>query len=296
MYFRAHNLLTTGDGTPSFKWGSTNAIPKTPHGEPVYDWTIVDRIIDTYRARGIHPYLQIGFMPEALSTAPAGMPYQHPGVPGSTTELIATGWSYPPKSYEKWGELVYQWTQHNVERYGRAEVEKWYFEVWNEANLRGLLAGHAGGILQAARLSRSTGVRRALPDRARRRSRRRGRGRRIHGWLPRARHARHELRDRRDGHADRFPRRSMPRAGRRFVDGHVRMGISTHLKEVDNGFAKIAAVPDARGQADRDRRERSRRLRRLPGPAERLSQRHDVFELHRGELRAHLGARGAGAA
>ena len=27
-----------------------------------------------------------------------------------------------------------------------------------------------------------------------------------------------------------------------FVDGHVRMGISTHLKEVDNGFQKIAAV------------------------------------------------------
>ena len=35
----------------------------------------------------------------------------------------------------------------------------------------------------------------------------------------------------------------MPRAVRRFVDGHVRMGISTHLKEVDNGFQKIAAVP-----------------------------------------------------
>ena len=28
-----------------------------------------------------------------------------------------------------------------------------------------------------------------------------------------------------------------------FVEGHVRMGISTHLKEVDNGFQKIAAVP-----------------------------------------------------
>ena len=23
-YFRTHNLLTTGDGTPAFKWGSTN--------------------------------------------------------------------------------------------------------------------------------------------------------------------------------------------------------------------------------------------------------------------------------
>src|SRR5690349_11088010 len=68
VYFRAHNLLSSGDGTPSFKWGSTNAYTETATGEPVYDWTIVDHIIDTYRARGIHPYLQIGFMPEALST------------------------------------------------------------------------------------------------------------------------------------------------------------------------------------------------------------------------------------
>jgi hypothetical protein len=25
VYFRAHNLLSTGDGTAAFKWGSTNA-------------------------------------------------------------------------------------------------------------------------------------------------------------------------------------------------------------------------------------------------------------------------------
>src|SRR5215212_9623806 len=25
VYFRAHNLLTSGDGTPAHKWGSTNA-------------------------------------------------------------------------------------------------------------------------------------------------------------------------------------------------------------------------------------------------------------------------------
>jgi xylan 1,4-beta-xylosidase len=68
VYFRAHNLLTTGDGTPDFKWGSTNAYTERD-GKPVYDWTIVDRIIDTYRAAGIHPYLEIGFMPEPLSAA-----------------------------------------------------------------------------------------------------------------------------------------------------------------------------------------------------------------------------------
>jgi len=85
VYFRAHNLLCTGDGTPSFKWGSTNAYTETADGAPVYDWTIVDRIIDTYRARGVRPYLQIGFMPEALTTLPPARPTNIRGGPASTT-------------------------------------------------------------------------------------------------------------------------------------------------------------------------------------------------------------------
>ena len=55
VYFRAHNLLNTGDGTASFKWGSTNAYTEDKNGRPVYDWTVVDRIIDTYLARGVRP-------------------------------------------------------------------------------------------------------------------------------------------------------------------------------------------------------------------------------------------------
>ncbi len=75
VYFRAHNLLTTGDGTPALKWGSTNAYTEDADGKPVYDWTILDRIFDTYIQRGVRPYAQIGFMPKALSTKPE--PYQH---------------------------------------------------------------------------------------------------------------------------------------------------------------------------------------------------------------------------
>src|SRR5262249_29410436 len=47
-YFRAHNMLTTGDGTPALKWGSTNAYTENATGQPIYDWTITDRIFDTY--------------------------------------------------------------------------------------------------------------------------------------------------------------------------------------------------------------------------------------------------------
>ena len=103
VYFRAHNLLNTGDGTPAFKWGSTNAYTETRDGKPIYDWTVVDRIIDTYLARGVHPYLQIGFMPEALSTAPADVPYQHLWRPGFDYKLIATGWSLSARQLREVG-------------------------------------------------------------------------------------------------------------------------------------------------------------------------------------------------
>src|SRR5262249_46075731 len=45
VYVRTHNLLTTGDGTPALKWGSTNAYTEDA-GRPRYDWSIVDRIFD----------------------------------------------------------------------------------------------------------------------------------------------------------------------------------------------------------------------------------------------------------
>ena len=65
VYFRAHSLLCTGDGTPALKWGSTNAYTEDAAGRPVYDWSVVDRIFATYLERGVRPYVQIGFMPRA---------------------------------------------------------------------------------------------------------------------------------------------------------------------------------------------------------------------------------------
>src|SRR5437764_5700087 len=41
VYFRTHNLLTSGDGTPALKWGSTNVYTEDVTGKPVYSWTIV---------------------------------------------------------------------------------------------------------------------------------------------------------------------------------------------------------------------------------------------------------------
>jgi len=130
---RAHNMLTSGDGTPGLKWSSTNAYTEDANGKPVYNWKIVDSIFDSYIRRGMKPLAEIGFMPEALSVNP-GVLNEAPALDKNAPKHYA-GWAYPPKSYEKWAELVFQWVKHSVQRYGKTEVEGWYWEVWNEPDL-----------------------------------------------------------------------------------------------------------------------------------------------------------------
>ena len=133
VQIRTHFLLTTGDGTPAFKWGSTNAYTEDASGKPVYDWTIVDRILDTYVQAGAKPLVEIGFMPKALSSHPD--PYVPVWKPGDKFDRYYVGWTYPPTNYGKWGELIYQLAKHAVSKYGKANVERWNWEVWNEPNI-----------------------------------------------------------------------------------------------------------------------------------------------------------------
>ena len=243
VYFRAHNLLTTGDGTPALKWGSTNAYTEDASGKPVYDWTIVDRIFDTYLERGVRPYVQIGFMPKAMSIKPE--PYQHMWTPTAKYDEIYTGWSYPPQDYAKWGELAYQWAKHCVEKYGRAEVEQWYFETWNEANI-----GYWRGTPEEFRKLHDyavAGVRRALPTA------------RVGGpdsagsggqWM--RDFLEHQLRGKnfatgQTGTPIDFV--SFHAKGRPvYDDGHVRMGISNQLATIDDGFRIIASYPELKSK------------------------------------------------
>ena len=133
VFVRTHNLLTTGNGKPALKWGSTNAYTEDANGNPVYNWTIIDSIFDTYLKRGMKPLAQIGFMPEALSIKPESDSFQT--TPDKIKVYHYTGWNYPPKSYEKFAELVYQWVKHSMQRYGQKEVESWYWELWNEPDI-----------------------------------------------------------------------------------------------------------------------------------------------------------------
>ena len=242
-YFRAHSLLVTGDGTPALKWGSTNAYTEDAAGKPIYDWTIVDRIFDTYLANGVKPYAQIGFMPKALSTHPE--PYQHQWAPDQRYNSIYTGWAYPPKDYAKWGELVYQWTKHCVERYGAPEVEKWYWEVWNEANI-GYWKGTPEEFYQLHDYAIDA-VRRALPT-----ARVGGMdsagdgGKFMQGFLEHVLHGKNYATGATGTPLDflSFHAKGSPT----FVDGHVRTGIGAQLKTIDTAFARFASFPELKGK------------------------------------------------
>jgi xylan 1,4-beta-xylosidase len=243
VYFRTHNLLNTGDGTPALKWGSTNAYTEDAQGGPIYNWTIIDRIFDTYLQRGVRPYAQIGFMPQALSVKPE--PYQHEWRPGIAYDEVYTGWTYPPKDYAKWAELVYQWVRHCVEKYGRSEVERWYWEVWNEPNIP-----YWGGTPEEFRKLHDyavDAVRRALPT-----ARVGGPdtagdgGRFMQDFLEHCLRGTNYATGKTGTPIDfiSFHAKGSPR----FVEGHVQMGIAAQLRTIDAGCARVASFPELKNK------------------------------------------------
>ena len=245
VYVRPHNLLTTGDGTPDLKWGSTNAYTEDQQGRPVYNWKIVDQIFDAYIKRGMKPIAQIGFMPEALSTHP--VPYRHHWAPGQPYESIYTGWAYPPKDYQKWGELVYQWVKHSVARYGATEVKTWRWELWNEPNI-----GYWKGTLEEYNElfdHTEAAVHRALPtailggpettgprwDKA---------ANYLRGFLEHCARGKNYVTGNTGTRLDyvSFHAKGAPT----LVAGHVRMNMGAQLDDLAEGFKIVAAFPEYR--------------------------------------------------
>ena len=243
VHFRSHNLLTSGDGTPALKWGSTGAYQEDANGKPIYNWTILDRIFDTYVKNSVRPYVEIGFMPRDLSIKPE--PYQPKLTAAATYDGLFTGWAYPPKDYSKWAELVYEWTRHCVQRYGRREVEHWYWEVWNEANIP-----YWRGTPEEFRKLHDyaiVAVRRALPTA------------RVGGpdsAGPGGQFMRDFLEHCLKGTNYATGMKGTPldfisfhaKGSPRIVDGHVQMGIATQLRNIDSGFEIISSYPELKNK------------------------------------------------
>ncbi len=133
VYIRAHHLLTSGDGKAELKFSSTNVYTEDANGKPVYNFKILDGIFDAYKAAGVRPMVELGFMPKDLA---ADLPNRHEPYQVHYPKSTISGKSNnPPRDYAKWGELARVVTAHLVERYGKDEVLHWYFEVWNEPDI-----------------------------------------------------------------------------------------------------------------------------------------------------------------
>jgi xylan 1,4-beta-xylosidase len=242
VHIRTHSLLVTGDGKAALKWGSTNAYTEDSLGKPIYDWKIVDQIFDTYLKAGAKPFVEIGFMPEALSIKP--QPYKHNWQPGDQYNDIYLGWAYPPKDYAKWAELIRRWVLHSVERYGKEEVLTWYWELWNEPDI-GYWKGTPEEYNKLYDYT-SDAVKRALP------------GARIGGpastgpageraaaflkqFLEHCANGKNAVTGKTGAPLDFITYHAKGRPT--VVEGHVRMGLSKNLSDVSRGMEIIASFP-----------------------------------------------------
>jgi xylan 1,4-beta-xylosidase len=239
VYIRAHHLLTSGDGVAALKWSSTNVYSEDASGKPVYDFTLMDGIFDAYKAAGVRPVVELGFMPKDLAAVLPGkldQPYKvlYP------KDTLSGASQNPPKDYAKWEELARVVTAHLVERYGKEAVLQWYFEVWNEPDIE-YFHGTEDEYLKLYDFA-VAGVRAALP------------GARVGGpatTSPRSEHAYGYLRKFLE-HVDKGKSAATGGAvpldfisfhakGQPVIEGgKVTMGIDRELKDVDRGFGLVA--------------------------------------------------------
>ncbi len=99
-------------------------------GDPVHDFSGVDRVYDHIRSLDLYPVVELSFMPHDLADDPTKTVFDYGAIVS------------PPKDWARWHDLVRDLTEHVVDRYGLEEVlTHWSFEVWNEANLEVFWSG-----------------------------------------------------------------------------------------------------------------------------------------------------------
>ncbi len=114
-YIRCHGLLCDELGVARRReWEGKKVL--------AFNFAYLDQIFDTMREHRVRPFVELGFMPEAMAS-------------GSQTVFWWKGNVTPPSEWEEWASLVTALVRHWIERYGIDEVRRWPFEVWNEPNL-----------------------------------------------------------------------------------------------------------------------------------------------------------------
>lgn len=117
-YLRFHGLFCDDMAVLTFK-----------DGKYIYNWQYIDEVFDEMLSIGIRPFVELSFMPKCLAS-------------GERTIFWWRGNVTPPKDYDEYYNLIHLAVKHWEERYGREELEKWFFEVWNEPDLGIFFSGN----------------------------------------------------------------------------------------------------------------------------------------------------------
>lgn len=133
QYIRFHGLLDDDMGVYS----------EDAAGHPEYNFQYIDTLYDALLSLHIRPFVELSFMPAKLAS-------------GSKTVFWYKANISPPKDMQKWQGLMQALMSHWRERYGEAEISKWYFEVWNEPDLRLFFDADFDQYLQLYRVTATT--------------------------------------------------------------------------------------------------------------------------------------------
>jgi xylan 1,4-beta-xylosidase len=136
-------------------------------GEAIYDFTLMDQILDVMTGPHTVPFFGVGFMPEPLSKSLSAEQEGADDLPPEARTARGAPeiapWKCPPRDYDRWRELARAVVSHCVERYGEEPVAGWYWDFWNEPDLRYYWAGSAGEFMKAYDYA-AAGIRDALPS------------------------------------------------------------------------------------------------------------------------------------
>jgi xylan 1,4-beta-xylosidase len=116
-YVRFHGLLSDNMGTLVLE-----------QNKLLYSFLNIDQVFDFLLSIDMKPFVELSFMPKALAS-------------GKKTVFKYEANVTPPRDYKKWATLITRLVSHCVDRYGLAEVREWFFEVWNEPNLKSFWTG-----------------------------------------------------------------------------------------------------------------------------------------------------------
>jgi xylan 1,4-beta-xylosidase len=114
QYLRMHGLLNDEMGVYT----------EDKQGNPQFNFQYIDALYDALLKLHIRPFVELTFMPSKLAS-------------GTSTIFWWKGNTSPPKDPAKWAALIRALIDHWKQRYGEAEITQWYYEVWNEPDIRG---------------------------------------------------------------------------------------------------------------------------------------------------------------